>query len=153
MLETAIPDATPEEAPHTLLYVEDNPANLRLMERIIARRPGMRLHQAVSGVSGIDIALACRPTVILMDINLPDISGFKALKILRADPITAHIPVIALSANAMPMNVKSGLEAGFFRYLTKPIVLDELTSAMDKALAYADALALKRRSGAAAPRA
>lgn len=144
MLETARPDASPVEAPHTLLYVEDDPANLRLMERIIARRPGVRLHLAVSGASGIEIALACRPTVILMDINLPDISGFKALKILRTDPGTAHIPVIALSANAMPMNVKSGLEAGFFHYLTKPIVLEELTNALDRALSFADALAVKK---------
>ncbi len=132
------------ETPHTLLYVEDDPANLRLMERIIARRPGVRLHQAVSGASGIDIALACRPTVIMMDINLPDISGFKALRILRADPATAHIPVIALSANAVPLNVKSGLAAGFFRYLTKPIVLEELTNALDRALTFADALAVKK---------
>ena len=134
------------ETPHTLLYVEDDPANLRLMQRIIARRPGVRLHQAVNGAAGIEIALACRPTVIMMDINLPDISGFKALQILRLDPGTKHIPVIALSANAVPLNVKSGLEAGFFRYLTKPIVLDELTIALDKAFAYADALAVKKLS-------
>jgi len=144
MSDAASPCPYPAETLHTLLYVEDDPANLRLMERIIARRPGVRLHQAVSGTSGVEIALACRPTVILMDINLPDMSGFKALKILRADAATAHVPVIALSGNAMPMNVKSGLEAGFFRYLTKPIVLDELASALDKAFAYADALAVRK---------
>ena len=71
-------------------------------------------------------------------------SGFKALKTLRADPSTAHVPVIALSGNAIPMNVKSGLEAGFFRYLTKPIVIDELANALDKAFAYSDALAVKK---------
>ena len=144
MAEAAIHDAYPAETLHTLLYVEDDPANLRLMQRIIARRPGVRLHQAVTGISGVEIALACRPTVILMDINLPDMSGFKALKTLRADPATAHVPVIALSGNALPMNVKSGLEAGFFRYLTKPIVLDELGKALDKAFAYADALAVRK---------
>ena len=62
------------------------------------------------------------------------------------DPATAHIPVIALSANAMPLNVKSGLEAGFFRYLTKPIVLEGLTNALDRALAFADALAAKKKA-------
>jgi len=86
-----------------------------------------------------------------MDINLPDMSGFKALKALRADPATALVPVIALSGNALPMNVKSGLEAGFFRYLTKPINLDELGNALDKAFAYADALAVKRLASAAIP--
>jgi CheY-like chemotaxis protein len=66
-----------------------------------------------------------------MDINLSDISGFKALKILHSDPATAHIPVIALSANAMPLNIESGLEAGFFLYLTKPIKISELMDALD----------------------
>ena len=60
-----------------------------------------------------------------MDINLPGISGIEALKILRDDPATAHIPVVALSANAMPRDIEKGLEAGFFRYLTKPIKVDE----------------------------
>ena len=73
-----------------------------------------------------------------MDINLPGISGFEALKILRADPLTAHIPVIAISANAMPRDIKKGLEAGFFRYLTKPIKVDEFMDALDVALESAE---------------
>lgn len=121
----------------TLLYVEDNPANLKLIGHIIARRADMRLLTAVNGNSGIEMARASPPDVILLDINLPDISGFKALKILRSDPATAHIPVIALSANAMPLNIESGLEAGFFHYLTKPIKLGEFSEALDMALAYA----------------
>ena len=125
------------EATHTLLYVEDNPANLKLVEQIIARHPNIRLLTAVNGNSGIEIARASQPDVILMDINLPDISGFKALKILRSDPTTAHIPVIALSANAMPLNIESGLEAGFFRYLTKPIKVNEFMDALDVALEFA----------------
>ncbi len=122
---------------HTLLHVEDNPANRRLIEQIVARRADVRLLAAVTGASGIEIARTSRPDVILMDINLPDISGFKALQILRADPATARIPVIALTANAMPLNVESGLEAGFFRYVTKPIDLGEFTQALDVALALA----------------
>jgi signal transduction histidine kinase/CheY-like chemotaxis protein len=106
---------------HTLLYVEDNPANLTLVEQLIARRPDMELLTATEAVSGIAIARARQPALILMDINLPGMSGVQALKILRADPLTAHIPVIALSANALPRDVQKGLEAGFFRYLTKPI--------------------------------
>jgi CheY-like chemotaxis protein len=122
---------------HTLLYVEDNPANLNLVEQIIARHPDIRLLTAVNGNSGIEIARASRPDVILMDINLPGINGFEALKILRSDPATAHITVIALSANAMPRDIKKGLEAGFFRYITKPIKLNEFMEALDVALEFA----------------
>ena len=105
----------------TLLYVEDNPANLKLVEQLIARRPDLRLLSAQDGNLGIELARASQPDVILMDINLPGISGIEALKILREDPATAHIPVVALSANAMPRDIEKGLEAGFFRYLTKPL--------------------------------
>jgi CheY-like chemotaxis protein len=83
-----------------LLYVEDNPANLRLVEQIIARRPDLRLLTEVNGRLGIEAARASQPEMILMDINLPDINGFEALRILRETPATAHIPVVALSANA-----------------------------------------------------
>jgi len=118
----------------TLLCVEDNPANLKLIKLFIAGYPDMRLLTAVNGNGGIQIARASRPEVILMDINLPDINGFKALEILRSDPATARIPVIALSANAMPLNIESGLEAGFFRYLTKPIKANEFKDALNAAL-------------------
>ena len=121
----------------TLLYVEDNPASLKLVEQIIARHPNLRLLTAVSGNGGIEIARASQPEVILMDINLTDISGFKALKILRSDPTTAHIPVVALSANAMPLNIESGLEAGFFCYLTKPLKVNEFMDAVNMALEFA----------------
>jgi CheY-like chemotaxis protein len=123
---------------HTLLYVEDNPANLKLVEQIIARRPDMRLLTAVNGMKGIEIARASLPDVILMDINLPDINGIEALKILRSDPITSHIPIVALSANAMPRDIKKGLEAGFFRYITKPIKINEFMDALDVALEFAE---------------
>ena len=78
-----------------------------------------------------------KPDVILLDINLPDINGFEALKILRSDPATAHIPVVALSANAMPLDTERGLKAGFFRYITKPIKVKELMDTLNVALAYA----------------
>src|SRR6266513_3652638 len=77
---------------------------------------------------------ASRPDVILMDINLPGISGIQALKILRADPATAHIPVVAISANAMPRDIEKGLEAGFFNYFTKPIKVHQFMGALDVAL-------------------
>jgi PAS domain S-box-containing protein len=118
----------------TLLYVEDNPANLELVEQLIARRPDLRLLSAADGNIGIEFARAYQPEVILMDINLPGISGIEALHILRADPATAHIPVIALSANAVPRDIEKGLEAGFFNYLTKPIKVNQFMDALDVAL-------------------
>ena len=123
--------------PHTLLYVEDNPANMKLVEQIIARHPDIRLLTAVNGNSGIEIARGSLPDVILMDINLPDINGFEVLKILHSDPTTAQIPVMAVSASAMPLDVERGLKAGFFRYLTKPIKVTEFMEAMAVALDFA----------------
>jgi CheY-like chemotaxis protein len=120
----------------TLLYVEDNPANLMLVEQIIEAHPKVRMLSAHNGNLGIALARVHLPDVILMDINLPGISGFQALKILREDPVTAHIPVLALSANAMPRDIEKGLGAGFFRYLTKPIKINEFMNALDDALTF-----------------
>ena len=117
-----------------VLYVEDNRANVQLVEQLVARRPDMRLLSAEDGARGIALARRHHPAVILMDINLPGISGIQALTILREDPQTAHIPVIAISANAMAYDVRKGLEAGFFRYLTKPIKVNEFFDAVDAAL-------------------
>jgi PAS domain S-box-containing protein len=123
----------------TLLYVEDNPANLMLVEDLIARRPDIRLLSARDGAQGVEIARKAQPDLVLMDINLPGISGIKALRILAQDPATAHIPVIALSANAIPRDIEKGLEAGFFRYLTKPIKVGEFMETLDLALEFTKA--------------
>ena len=123
-----------DHAAYTLLYVEDNPANLMLVEQLIARRVNTRLLSAADATAGIALARLHQPEVILMDINLPGISGIRALKLLREDPLTRHIPVIAISANAMPHDVHKGLEAGFFSYLTKPIRVDAFMATMDVAL-------------------
>lgn len=128
-----VPAGTPV---HTLLYIEDNPANLELVEQIVARRTDMRLLGAADASLGIEFARAYQPEVILMDINLPGISGVEAMKILRADPATAHIPIVALSANAVPRDVQKGLEAGFFSYITKPIKVGQLLDALDAALEF-----------------
>jgi CheY-like chemotaxis protein len=133
------PQATGHPRPQrTLLYVEDNGANLRLVEQLIARRPDLRLLSAQDGSLGIALARASQPDVILMDINLPGISGIEALSILREDPTTAHIPVVALSANAVPRDIAKGLEAGFFRYLTKPLRVDAFMQTLDDALVSAE---------------
>jgi len=124
---------------HTLLYVEDNPANLMLVEDIMERRPDVRLLSARDGNNGVMIARTALPDVILMDINLPGISGIEVLNILAEDPATAHIPVLALSANAIPHDIDKGLKAGFFRYLTKPIKINEFMMTLDEALKFAKA--------------
>jgi PAS domain S-box-containing protein len=134
----AQPHVPREARQHTLLYVEDNPANMKLVEQIIARHPEISLLTAVNGYSGIEIARASLPGVVLLDINLPDINGFEALQILRSDPATAHIPVIAVSANAMPLDIERGMKAGFFRYLTKPIKVNEFMEALNVALEFAE---------------
>ena len=122
----------------TLLYVEDNPANLMLVEQIIEENTQMRMLCAINGDIGIALARTYLPDVILMDINLPGMSGIEALSILRHDPATAHIPVVALSANAMPRDIEKGMEAGFFRYLTKPIKINEFMYALNEALKLID---------------
>jgi len=101
----------------------------------------------VNGKLGIELARASRPKVILMDINLPGISGTDAMKILREDPATAHIPILALSANAIPGDIEAGLEAGFFRYLTKPIKVNQFMEALDVALEYAESGVNRKMKG------
>lgn len=129
------PAASDNTAPlRSVLYVEDNPANLMLVEDLIARRPDIAFLSAIDGSQGVEIARSSQPDMILMDINLPGVSGIQALKILREDDATAHIPVVALSANAIPRDIKKGLEAGFFRYLTKPIKVDEFMATLDATL-------------------
>ena len=131
------PALLPGTPVRTLLCVEDNPANLMLVEKLLARRPDIRLLTARDGNSGIEIARTALPDVILMDINLPGISGIQAMAILALYPETARIPVVALSANAMPRDIEKGLESGFFRYITKPIKVVEFMATLDLALAAA----------------
>ncbi|MGF6182460.1 signal transduction histidine kinase/ActR/RegA family two-component response regulator [Massilia sp. UYP32] len=132
----AAPSAPPAEGePHLVLYVEDNPANLRLVEEIVAFRRDLRLLSAPDGHLGLELAKAHRPDAILMDLNLPGMSGFEVLRQLRADPETTWIPVIALTANAMPRDIERGMAAGFHRYLTKPIDIEKFTEAINSTLA------------------
>jgi signal transduction histidine kinase/ActR/RegA family two-component response regulator len=132
------PRVVKDAGPRTLLYVEDNPANLSLVEQLVARCSNMRLLSARNATLGIQIARDSLPDVILMDINMQGLNGLDALKILRDDPVTAHIPVVAVSANAMPHDIRKGLEAGFFRYLTKPINVNEFMDTLHVALEFAE---------------
>lgn len=119
---------------YSVLYVEDNPLNVRLMEYLLDTLPRVELHSAPSGSIGLDLAVARRPEVIILDLNLPDMDGFRVLATLREHPETQAIPVIALTASAMPSDVQRGLDAGFRAYLTKPLKFDELLQAVDAAL-------------------
>ena len=114
----------------TVLYVEDSPANMALMKEYFDGLDELDLLMAVTGEEGVDQALTHKPDLILMDINLPGISGIEALIQLRAIETTRHIPIIAISADAMSNDVRHALDAGFDKYLTKPIKLAELTALM-----------------------
>jgi PAS domain S-box-containing protein len=135
----ALPPVAGEAQSRTLLYVEDNPANMTLVQKIIERHPALRLLTATNGLAGIEMARAHLPDVILLDINLPGITGFETLRLLREDPLTAPIPALAISANAMQSDIQKGREAGFMRYLTKPIRVDELMQALNAALELSEA--------------
>ena len=120
---SAVHAATPALRAATLLYVEDNPANLRLMENLIARHGALRLLTAPSAALGLELARAHRPDLVLLDINLPDMNGDALLAELRADPRTRDIPAVAVTANAMPGDEQNARAAGFDAYFAKPIEL------------------------------
>lgn len=114
-----------------VLYVEDNPANQRLMTDIFEDFGGALLSCAHEAALGIELARAEQPALILMDINLPGMDGYAALTALKADAATRHIPVVALSANALPADVERGLAAGFADYLTKPLDFTRLYAVLE----------------------
>jgi CheY-like chemotaxis protein len=116
------------------LYVEDNPANLRLMQQVLAPRTDIRLFSTGEPLVGLELARSEHPDLIMLDINLPGMSGFEVLKELQASADTSAIPVLAISANAMPADIERGLAAGFLAYLTKPIDLDRLQSEIERLL-------------------
>jgi PAS domain S-box-containing protein len=121
----------------TILHVEDDAAHMRLVKQLLSRQLNIHLLSAMDGQVAIEMARANLPDVILMDINLPGISGVDALNVLRADPATARIPIVALSANVSSREIEEGLKAGFFAYITKPFKFDELMETLDLALAHA----------------
>jgi signal transduction histidine kinase/HAMP domain-containing protein/ActR/RegA family two-component response regulator len=119
---------------HAVLYIEDNPANLRLVRKIISTHTSLSMLDAHTAEQGLDIAKSHHPALILLDINLPGMNGFEALRHLKNDPSTWDIPVIAISANAMERDVKKGLAAGFTDYLTKPLDIPKLLTLLDTLL-------------------
>ncbi|MEQ1861121.1 MAG: PAS domain-containing protein [Chthoniobacteraceae bacterium] len=132
-------EATPAVAKRTVLYIEDQDLNLRLVERILTSRPGYRLISAMQGRFALDLAREHRPDIILLDLNLPDIRGDEILRRLRADPELSATPVIMVSADAMGDRVEELLSLGATGYLTKPYKLHEFFRVIESALAGAAA--------------
>ncbi|MEA3210712.1 MAG: hypothetical protein QOE70_3769 [Chthoniobacter sp.] len=120
--------------PKTLLYIEDNASNLRLVTRILARRPAIRLLSAETGTLGLKMAREERPDLILLDLNLPDLNGDRVLERLRADPRTSGTPVVMLSADDLPGQRELMLAAGARAFLTKPVEVRILLGVLDQFL-------------------
>ncbi|MFM8766953.1 MAG: PAS domain S-box protein, partial [Rubrivivax sp.] len=120
--------------PCTVLYIEDNPVNLLVMQAMIARIPRLEMISADDGAPGLGLALRARPDLILTDIQMPGMDGFELLRQLRAHEATRAIPVVAISADAMPDTVARGQAAGFAEYLTKPVQMDALHEVVQRLL-------------------
>ncbi|MHA7816877.1 MAG: PAS domain-containing protein [Pseudohaliea sp.] len=132
---TEAPAAAPEVAAASgtrrIIYIEDNPSNIRLMVEVLSRRPGIRLKTAHNADLGIELALSEPPDLILLDINLPGLDGYQVLRILKSEDSLKDIPVLALSANAMPKDIDRGRQAGFAEYITKPLQLEYFLKTLD----------------------
>ena len=115
-----------------VLYIEDNPVNVILVEELIAQRGGIELASEPDGSRGVERARAWQPELVLIDMQLPDFDGFEVLRRLRADPLTASATCIALSANAMPEDVQRARSSGFDDYWTKPIRFDSFLAGLDR---------------------
>ena len=131
MADAAAVAPTPRAHGARVLYIEDNPVNALIVRELLTQRRDLVLDEAPDGCSGIDSARRMRPNLILLDMQLPDIDGMEVLRRLRADPATAAIPCIALSANAMPDDIQTALSAGFADYWTKPLDFRVFMSALD----------------------
>ncbi|MDP3823749.1 MAG: PAS domain S-box protein [Burkholderiales bacterium] len=137
--EPAVPllrgDSLPPARLRKVLYIEDNPVNVLLMEAMLGRLPGLQMLSAPLPMLGLQMVVDERPELILLDIQLPGMDSFEVLRRLRLHEAGRHVPVIAVSANAMAHDVEHGLAAGFMRYLTKPLDMQELLAAVEAALA------------------
>ena len=125
---------TTAENKYSVLYIEDNPANLRLVSQLLGRRQNIHLISADEPVLGLELAFEHQPDLILLDINLPGMNGFEVLRCLQKENKTRDIPVIAISANAMSVDIEKGIKAGFDDYITKPINVKELLHKVDERL-------------------
>jgi CheY-like chemotaxis protein len=124
--ELDMPAAPEPESPLTVLYIEDNLSNLQLVERVLSRRPGVRLISAMRPQLGLELAAEHDPDLILLDLHLPDMPGQEVLRRLQAEPRTAQVPVVILSADARPNLIKELLAQGVKAFMTKPLDVKEL---------------------------
>jgi len=138
LMNSSLPDAEPSPRtdvaaadPATILYVDDNVPNTRLVERIIERRPHIRLVCTMRGGAAVELAAQHKPRLILLDLHLPDIDGDEVLRLLHEDTRTAAMPVVIVSADAMPKQIERLMLAGATRYLTKPLRVTELLDVID----------------------
>jgi CheY-like chemotaxis protein len=129
LLASRVPDGT-----HTILYIEDNTANLKLIERALNHRPDITLLSAMQGSMGLELARQHLPDLVLLDLHLPDIPGEELLRKLQADPRTRDIPVIVISADATPGQIRSLVAAGARAYLTKPLDMARFFEVVDETL-------------------
>ncbi|MDC3954407.1 PAS domain-containing hybrid sensor histidine kinase/response regulator [Polyangium jinanense] len=127
--------ASSEGRRYKALYIEDNPANLALMQELLATLESFELLTAPTAEIGIELARAHRPDIVVLDINLPGMNGFEAIEHLKSSPETRAIPVVALSASAMERDLRRAEQAGFSRYLTKPVKIEELEGALSELVA------------------
>jgi PAS domain S-box-containing protein len=126
-----LPAARVSGAARTVLYIEDNPSNIKLVERLVAKRPEVSLLVASEGVLGVELALEHQPALVLLDLHLPDISGEEALRRLRSNPRTANITVVMVSADATPGQIERQRLAGADGYLTKPFEVEQFLTVID----------------------
>jgi CheY-like chemotaxis protein len=133
--QVPIPASLAAEGPrHKIVYVEDNPSNIAFMRELMDDLPKIELITAPNAELGIELIRAHLPSVVIMDVNLPGMSGFEAVQRLRGWPETRDIPVIGLSAAALPRDTARAKEIGFYRYLTKPVKVDQLTAVLEELL-------------------
>jgi PAS domain S-box-containing protein len=132
---TAVSTLASGQARHKVVYVEDNPSNIAFMREVMDDLATIDLLTAPNAELGIELIRAHQPDVVIMDINLPGMSGLEAVRRLRESPETRDIPVIGLSAAALVSDTKRAKDAGFYRYLTKPVKVDELTAVLEDLLA------------------
>ena len=136
--ERAEPVRRMDTTRHTVLYIEDNPANIKLVAQILGRRPHIHLLTAHTPELGIELALAHRPDLILLDINLLGMDGYQVLEVFKAEANLKAIPKVAITANAMPRDIERGKAAGFSEYLTKPLDVGQFHAALDRLLDYTE---------------
>jgi PAS domain S-box-containing protein len=128
------PAAQPVAVRHTVLYIEDNPVNIKLVDMILSRRKYIRLIAAHTPEIGVELAQTLQPDLILLDINMPGMNGYQVLEVFKSDAKIKSIPVIAVTANAMLRDIQRGKAAGFADYLTKPLMVTQFLETIDRHL-------------------